>query len=126
MRAPDSSSARCCAKNSVASLPYLCVDAMASLADEATSINALAPSAPYASVECTSATLVSTIATTLKASDGITRIKYGYAVPSLKAGLVDEGETTGTRETAATCAAITEESEHAAPMIAWTPRPPNA
>eukprot|EP00966_Prymnesium_polylepis_P188474 4367483-Prymnesium_polylepis.1 len=45
-------------------------------------------------------------------SDGAVRAKKGYARPSLSAGLVDD--------------AGPDAPEHAAPMIAWAPTPPNA
>eukprot|EP00966_Prymnesium_polylepis_P108324 2507298-Prymnesium_polylepis.1 len=60
------------------------------------------------------------------ASEGIVRRKYGYFFPSLSVGLVDDGETTGTCEPAATSAAVTDAPEHPAPIITFTPRPSNA
>eukprot|EP00966_Prymnesium_polylepis_P272531 6296350-Prymnesium_polylepis.2 len=63
------------------------------------------------------------MATAPKASDGQLRVKYGYDLPLLNAGLVDVGEISGTSDAAATCAAIIEALEHPAPTIALTPLP---
>ena len=45
---------------------------------------------------------------------------------SESAALVAEAETSGTRDTAETIDATSEAPEHEAPMMALTPRPPNA
>eukprot|EP00966_Prymnesium_polylepis_P220728 5105464-Prymnesium_polylepis.3 len=60
----------------------------------------------------------STSAVAIVASDGTTRRNVGYALPSLSAGVNDEGEMMGMPSSAATCAAGTEAPEQPAPMIA--------
>eukprot|EP00966_Prymnesium_polylepis_P244984 5666741-Prymnesium_polylepis.1 len=61
------------------------------------------------------------MATVANVSEAATRRKYGYLLPSLRVGLVDDGETIGTCATPATCVALTDAPEHPAPMIALTP-----
>eukprot|EP00966_Prymnesium_polylepis_P166477 3848654-Prymnesium_polylepis.1 len=88
--------------------------------------NARPPPAPYASFECTSATWLSAITVVANASDGATRRKERYARPSLRSGLVDDGEINGKFIPTATCAALTEAPEHPAPIMASTPLLSNA
>eukprot|EP00966_Prymnesium_polylepis_P324389 7380440-Prymnesium_polylepis.2 len=63
----------------------------------------------------------STSAVATSASALTTRRKYGYARPSLRSGLSDDGETRGTCWIAATRAADTEAPEQPAPIIASMP-----
>eukprot|EP00966_Prymnesium_polylepis_P301139 6958535-Prymnesium_polylepis.1 len=51
-------------------------------------------------------------------SDGTTRRNVGYVLPSLSAGLSEEGERIGMASRPATPAADTEAPEQPAPMIA--------
>eukprot|EP00966_Prymnesium_polylepis_P014764 341413-Prymnesium_polylepis.1 len=54
-------------------------------------------------------------------------MKNGYALPSLRVGLVLVGDTNwdtrGIRAPAATCAAVTDAPEQPAPIMALTPSP---
>jgi len=56
-------------------------------------------------------------------SEETVRTKYGYARPLLSEGLKLEGDTMGTFEPSATCAAVSDADEQPAPMIALTPDP---
>eukprot|EP00966_Prymnesium_polylepis_P001151 26126-Prymnesium_polylepis.2 len=64
---------------------------------------------------------------TWNVSDADMRRKLGYVRPSLRAGLVDDGDTIGMLDVASnSCDAAIEASEQPAPTMALTPRPPKA
>eukprot|EP00966_Prymnesium_polylepis_P287279 6635329-Prymnesium_polylepis.4 len=62
--------------------------------------------------------ITSASAIAITESDGGTRRKYGYALPSLSSGLRELGEMMGTACSAATRAAVVELPEQPPPMTA--------
>eukprot|EP00966_Prymnesium_polylepis_P116694 2697146-Prymnesium_polylepis.2 len=94
IRALERTSWRCSTEKSGESLGKLMDALSATPTSKADSLNALAPPAPW--------WITSSIPAAAKASDTIVRRRDGYTTPSLSTGLVDDGDTMGTRDPPAT------------------------